>query len=410
MSSKRLSWRSGSSKKDELSQEEGRRNMDIGKKVFKKKRGWKFFLLIGVISIFLVFLLWLFYGSNFSSKYEFAKNPIKAVFSGSTLRSDDDRVNILLLGNAGGDHDGPYLTDSIIVASYHLKSKKATLISIPRDMWLGDLRAKVNTAYEIGEKRDKGEGLEFAKDEIDNVLGIPIHYGVRIDFRGFAKAIDLLGGIDVEVPKTFDDYNYPIAGKEDDLCGLQEKEVELSEEEAKKLSLKTGKQKVLIDDSGKIATEAASFKCRYERIHFDQGISHMDGKTALKFVRSRMGTNGEGSDFARSRRQQAVIQAFKDKALSAETIFSVNKIGGLLETFGESVETDIRAENYLELYKMSKEVKSIRSVVLGDLGEGKSLFINPPPSQYGSWVLVPQEEDWGLVADYVRKVLQEEIQ
>ena len=189
-----------------------------------------------------------------SSFLSSTSSVFKYAFSqSSNIKSTDDRVNVLLLGNAGGTHDGPYLTDSIIVASYNLKTHKVTMVSIPRDLWIEGAKGKVNAIYEIGEAK-YGGGLKYTEDKIDDILGIPIHYGVRIDFRGFAKAVDLVGGVDIEVEKTFDDYNYPIEGKENDLCGNLEKEVELKDEEAKNLGLKAGKQKILVDPSGKPAT------------------------------------------------------------------------------------------------------------------------------------------------------------
>jgi len=374
------------------------------------------FILASIIIV--IAAIWSFFSSGSSAfKYVYS-----TVTQQNPLRSTDDRVNVLLLGNAGGKHDGPELTDSIIVASYDLKTNRATLISVPRDLWVADVSGKVNSVYEIGVERPEG-GLKFAEDKIDDILGIPIHYAIRLDFDGFAKAIDLVEGIDVEVPKTFDDYNYPVTGKEDDLCGLIEKEVDLTEERLKeidpdrKLNIKSGKQKLLVDDKDKIATEAADFACRFEHIHYTKGKTHMDGETALKFVRSRMGTNGEGSDFARSRRQQLVLQAFRDKALSLQTLINPQKITGLFSTFGSSVETDIEKERFLDFYGLVKKMAGTSSIVLGDLGGGKTVFNVGSPVKYGGYVLVSPDESndqassasqYKTVNDFVRQKLQEE--
>lgn len=370
-----------------------------GKKSWGKGKRWYLGILLTcfIVGGFLWFL------STSTARHYDLPNPIK-VLQGNSIRSDNNRVNILLLGNSGANHDGPLLTDSIIVVSYNLKTDKAVLISIPRDLWLGSIKAKVNAAYEKGVKEKKG--LEFSRDKLSEVVGLPIHYAIRVDFGAFEKAIDLVEGIEIEIPRSFDDYNYPIPGKENDLCGNKEEEIELTEEQAKLLNTAVGKKKVILTPDNKIASTSADFACRYERLSFKKGKTVMDGETALKFVRSRMGTNGEGSDFARSRRQQLVIEAFRKKALSAETIFNPGKLVSLWNTFGKSVETDIPTTQFLEFYKLSKEIKQTDSVVLGDLGDGKSLFINPPSSQYGAWVLIPPEEDWTVVADHVRNVLE----
>ncbi len=371
----------------------------------KRKRKSSKRWLWGVVGLALVVgFFWFLTHSAGTAVFNYA---LSAATGGPSIKSTDDRVNILLLGLAGGKHDGALLTDSIIIASYHLKSHKVTMISVPRDLWLDAIKEKVNAAYEVGVQRPEG-GLAFASDKIDDIIGIPIHYAVRTDFAGFAKAIDLVEGVDVNVPKTFDDFNYPITGKEDDLCGLQEKELELTPEQAAQYKLKAGKQKVLVDAQDKVATTSADFACRFERLHFDKGITHMDGETALKFVRSRMGTNGEGSDFARSRRQQLVIQAFRDKALSLGTIFSPSKIGGLISTFGESVETNIPADDYLDFYNISKNLNGVSTIVLGDLGQGKSVLVVGDVSKYGRFVMVPPNDDFSPVQQYIQQKLQED--
>ncbi len=376
--------------------------LDSKRKPEKRKKSW---WILGVAVLLIGLFIWFMSQSSGSAVFQYAMSAA----GGPTIKSTDDRVNVLLLGLAGGKHDGAMLTDSIIVASYHMKSNKVTMISVPRDLWMDGIKEKVNAAYEVGEERPEG-GLAFASDKIDDVIGIPIHYAVRIDFAGFAKAIDLVEGVDVDVPKTFDDFNYPITGKEDDLCGLTEKEVEISTEQAESLKMKPGKQKVLVDASDKIATQSSDFACRFEHLHFNKGINHMDGETALKFVRSRMGTNGEGSDFARSRRQQLVIQAFRDKALSLSTLFNPSKISGLLNTFGQSVDTNIPKDDYLEFYNIAKNIKGISTIVLGDIGNGKSVLVVGDVSKYGRFVMVPPNDDYLPLQQYVKMKLDEDSQ
>lgn len=339
---------------------------------------------------------------------------LRQVFPGlSSLHSTDGSVNILLLGIAGENHDGPYLTDTLMVASINLKTNKIDFISIPRDFWVDKLKSKVNAVYEIGQS--KGAGLKLDEATLSDILGIPIHYGFRIDFSGFEKAIDQINGIDIDVEKAFDDYNYPISGKEDDLCGFTEEERDFNEGEAKKLNITPGKQKVLIAPDGKIATDSAQpekgleyFKCRYEHISFEKGPQHMDGGLALKFVRSRMGTNGEGSDFARSRRQQKVIDAARKKVLSVETVVNPKRVSDLISTFGKSIDTDIPIEAIVELYDLSKKAQTEGNFVLDD---SKGLLTHPLASDFGgAYVLVPTSGDYNFIHEYVKKILSGEAQ
>lgn len=344
------------------------------------------------------------------------------IFTGTSLNSSDGRVNVLLLGIAGGTHAGSSLTDTIIIASYNLKTYETHLISIPRDLWMPSLQSKANAVYELGLREENG--LDLAKIVFGNVVGLPIQYVLRVDFRGFRDAIDILGGVDVLVEKSFDDYKFPIEGKDNDLCGFQEVEKEFSEEEAKQLNITAGKRKVFIAPDGKIATDAAEedkgvnyFSCRFEHISFEKGLVHMNGEEALKYVRSRHGTGGEGSDFARSKRQQNILEAVRKKVLSFETFRNPQKIRELLETFERSIDTNISVTDALEFYKLFGKLEKINSLVLDDSkksglpGGRTSLLIHPNPSDFGgAYVLVSQDDDFSTVHNYVRKVLSGDLE
>ncbi|MBU1031397.1 LCP family protein [Patescibacteria group bacterium] len=368
-------------------------------------------IVIGILMALAIFLI----TASGTSSY------VTSILSGTSLESTNGRVNILFLGIAGGTHDGASLTDTIMVASYDLKTDQVYLFSIPRDLWLPSLASKANAVYQIG--LGQGNGLNLAETVFGNVLGIPIHYGLRVDFRGFVQAIDAIDGIKVVVDKSFDDYLYPIQGKENDLCGNQEEEMDFNEEEATKLNIEPGKRKVLITADGQIATDSAEedkgieyFSCRYEHIKFDKGETKMSGAVALAFVRSRHGTNGEGSDFARSKRQQKVIEAVRNKLLSLETLANPQKVAELIALLGKSIDTDTPVKDAPEFYKLSKDTKEIHTFVLddskkSDLPNGRtSLLINPPRDEYGgAYVLVSQDDDFSIVQGYVKKILTGEI-
>jgi len=292
------------------------------------------------------------------------------------LKKTEDRVNILFLGIGGGRHDGPLLTDTIIYASVDPKLQKVTLISIPRDLWLPDLKAKINTAYAYGEERKKGGGLLLTKAAVEKILNQPVDYTLRIDFNGFVKAIDMIGGVDVSVQKGFEDLEYPIAGKETDPCGFIGEEFE------------------------KRATSSAIFEmfpCRYEHLVFQEGLQHMDGETALKFVRSRHAKGTEGTDFARSRRQEIIIEAFKDKVFSLNTLLNPGRLMSLYNVFQDSIHTNIKQDEYDDFVKMALKIKDaqINNVVFfysDPFSEKQGVFINPPESSdyNNEWVLIPR--------------------
>ncbi|MFC1711162.1 LCP family protein [Patescibacteria group bacterium] len=291
----------------------------------------------------------------------------------SSLNSSNNRTNILILGVSGGNNLGNDLTDTMIFMSLDKSNADTVMLSIPRDIWLDSMQAKINTAYHYGEENSIGKGFALAKDAVYEVFNQPIHYAVLIDFEGFIKIIDLLEGLDIKIDKSFDDFKYPISGKEEDDC------------------------------DGDL-----DYKCRYEHLHFDAGVNHMDGETALMFVRSRNAKGDEGTDFARSQRQQKVILALKDKIFSLKLLFNPKKIGEIKKTLGEHVKFDTQFTQeqttaFLSLLlRFIRNGNSIRTIAL-DFGDEENLgfLFNPPIEEYGQWVLAPRAGDWSEVHKYV---------
>jgi LCP family protein required for cell wall assembly len=297
-------------------------------------------------------------------------------------QNTDSRINILLLGTGGGNHDGPNLTDTIILASLDPKNNKVTLVSIPRDLWFPDLTMnvkKINGAYAYGEAIKKGGGLSLAEAAITKITGQPVDYGIRIDFSGFIKAVDIIGGLDINVDNTFDDYQYPIDGKEADTCGHTVEEMQ---------SLVSVPEDQL----------PQAFPCRYLHLHFNKGLNHMDGATALEFVRSRHASEAiEASDFARSKRQEKVISAFKSKVLSAQTLINPGKLISLYTTLQGSIDTDIQQNDFDDFIRLAEKMKNakIQSAAIDtgdDLVQRAGLLIVPPiVSDYDyAWTLIPR--------------------
>lgn len=295
----------------------------------------------------------------------------------STLESREGRVNLVLLGMAGVNHRGAELTDSIIFLSVRPDDGDLVLLSLPRDLWVASIRAKINSAYYYGEQRQVGGGLILAKSAVSEVLGQPVHFGLVIDFAGFEEAIDVLGGLNVEVERAFTDNRYPIPGKENDDCGGDDPE----------------------------------FSCRYETISFAAGPQLMNGEQSLKYARSRNAEGVEGTDYARGQRQQRLLLALKAKLLSPQIFFNPTKILRLAQVFAANVTTDVgpaEAGAFARL-ALSLRREDLRSGVLdqGDEATGREgLLINPPPRLYDNqWVLTGREGLWVEVQTYIEEFL-----
>lgn len=314
------------------------------------------------------------------------------------LKSDMGRVNVLLLGTGGAGHEGPDLTDTIIFASIDKKGKDVVLVSIPRDLWAPNLRAKINSAYAFG--LGKNDGIELARETVKLLFDMPVHYVARVDFNGFIKAVDLVGGLNIDVEKSFVDSRYPLAGRQDDLCGLTIETEEIEGEMIEVVKDATGSAILLSE----ITDENDPFICRYETLVFSKGPTLMDGETALKFVRSRHGTNDEGSDFARSARQQKAILAFRQKVLSSETLTDPGKIVDLIKTFGRSIDTDIEDDDIPLFIKLATKIdpSTIKRVVLDASRNESVLEVGNPQDHGGQFVLVPKGNLYSDLAEYVQ--------
>lgn len=343
-----------------------------------------------IILIILIILFAIIFGRLFAKAVKWSPVIFQYFFQKEiSLKKTESRINVLFLGIGGGKHDGPLLTDTIIYASIDPVSQKVTLVSIPRDLWLSDLKAKINTGYAFGESRKKGGGLILMKAAVEKILEQPVDYALRIDFNGFVKGIDLIGGIDVNVENSFEDLEYPISGKETDDCGFTGEEFE------------------------KRATASAipeAFPCRYEQISFKQGVEHMDGEKALKFVRSRHATGLEGSDFARARRQEAIIESFRNKIFSLNILLNPTKLVSLYDVVGESIDADIQQSEYDDFVKLAMKIKDakINNVVFSysdPYAEKQDIFINPLNSEAydDQWVLIPRagSDNFSEIQKYV---------
>lgn len=292
--------------------------------------------------------------------------------------------NVILLGFGGGKHDGTYLTDSMIVAHIDPRQSKVTLISLPRDLWVkfpsDGQYYKINSAYSFGvEQQGAALGGKYARDAAAVVVGEPVDYFVAVDFAGFTKTIDTLGGVDINVDVAFDDYQYPIEGKENDLCGHSESELPA----------------LLASQSATLEPQTV-FPCRYEHLHFDKGPVHMDGATALKYVRSRHSAQ-DGNDFGRSRRQKNLILAVKQKVLS---IGFLSKAIPFFSSLGNDVRTDFTLDETKELMAHSSELSSysISSLALTDEN-----YLNNSYSSAGAFILVPKAgtDNWSEIQNYI---------
>ncbi|MBI3624390.1 LCP family protein [Candidatus Saccharibacteria bacterium] len=290
------------------------------------------------------------------------------------LRGEGDgRVNILVLGKGGDGHEGPDLTDTLLVASVDPVNNEAALLSVPRDLWVkygSSGSTKINAVYAYAKyailngkktpdqaQRAETAGLQAVDSMVSQVLGIPIHYHVMVDFKAFQEAVNTVGGIDVKVTSPLRDTLW-------------------------------------LEDTGQNYT-----------INVLPGVHHFDGRAALVYARSRE-TSPRG-DFDRTERQRGVILALKDKVFSIGTFSNPVKISQLISTFGNHVQANLTVGEILRLYDIAKMI---------DASKVTSVGLADPPNSYvktaginGLSVVVPRRGlfDYTDIQAYVRNTLKD---
>jgi LCP family protein required for cell wall assembly len=253
-----------------------------------------------------------------------------------------DRVTVLVMGvDRRPGESTRTRTDSMMLLTIDPVAKTGGVLSIPRDLYVevpGYGLDRVNSANVHG-------GGELAKQTVEYNLGVHVNYYAIVDFNAFVTLVDEIGGIDINVPKTIDDPQYP-----DQNYG-------------------------------------------YDPFHIEAGQQHLDGETALKYARTRHNDN----DFDRSQRQQDVLMAIRAQVISFDMLPTlVAKAPVLIATLGDSVETDMPVDKMVGLALLARDVprENIKSAVI----DGNYITVYTTPQ--GAAVLIPEREKIGyLMAD-----------
>ena len=274
-----------------------------------------------------------------------------------------NRVNILLMGYGGAGHDGAYLTDSLVVMSIIPSTHHTTLISVPRDLWVqypanSGNYTKINAIYTMASNANANPvaGGAALTQKISLVTGLTINYWMTINFAGFRKFIDSIGGVDVTVPDAFT-AKYP---KNDD----------------------------------------PAINASWITVHFAKGKQHMDGATAIVYARARyvLDNNAEGSDFARSQRQQLIMQAALSRLKDWHSWFSIY---GALDALKGTLYSNLSLSDLASFaLKMS-----LSDPHTPHLGLTNANVLTDAVSNDGQSILVPRNNDWNLVKLYVTQGL-----
>ncbi|AHB40088.1 MAG: cell envelope-related transcriptional attenuator [uncultured bacterium] len=266
----------------------------------------------------------------------------------------DPLINILLIGTdtsleRRNNGQYGYNTDATVLVSIDTASKNVLLTSVPRDLWVNN--NKINALF-------VNYGWEGLKKAYEDITGLQIGGYIAADFDGFQWFITQMGGIDVNIKTSFTDISFPNRQDTDII-----------------------------------------------QVSFEQGTEKMTGERALTYARSRKGSNGEGSDLMRAKRQHLILQGIVDSFENPGNIFRPMDITGFYNTVTKHMETNLTIGDavYLwDFYAFRKDY-NIRSFVLDD-----TFIYHPgiyPDSPYTAWVFIPRDSDYSDIHDAIKNKL-----
>ena len=264
--------------------------------------------------------------------------------------ANDEPINILLLGvdTRVGDDDPPR-SDTTIIVHIDPGTDEVAMMSIPRDLLVfipGYGEDKFNAAYPIGEVNEEeipGGGPTLVAQTVEANFSVPIHYFATVDFDGFRRVVDTVGGVVIDVDTTLSDNLYPT----DDL--------------------------------------------RLTRVYFPTGLQKMDGDTALQYVRTRHAD----SDLGRAERQQQVLMAIREQAISLDMITEAQS---LIRDMQDTVKTDLNFNEMLALANLGRSVQE-NDIARLNLWENGFLTEHLPDFDGDAYYI---EADWDAVVAETR--------
>lgn len=231
----------------------------------------------------------------------------------------DDRITILVMGIDRRPGE-PFIsrTDTMMLVSFNPRSEQVSVLSVPRDLYVvipGRGRDRINTAFVYGAQgNNPAGGAELAMQAVEYNLGVGVDHYLMVDFSAFIRAVDAIGGIDVDVPYDIYDPSFP------------------------------------------------DMNYGYDPLYIEAGQQHFDGLMALKYARTRHQDN----DFYRARRQQQVLMAIRSKVLSLGPAEMLKQAPFLYRQLEEGIRTDMSFERILTLANVLKDIPqdNIRTAVL----------------------------------------------
>jgi len=338
---------------------------------------WFLFLSFFVVAFFGVFLLWkvnqtenkiTLFKKSPSSFLDTFKNI--SLSSNSKLKGEDTgRINILLLGIAGKGNPGENLSDTLMIASLNTKNNQVALLSLPRDLYASipedGVQMKINSMYQYGKSLSPGDPQETIiplQKTLGEITSLDINYWLILNFEGFKKIIDAVGGINIMNERDIFDSSYP------------------------------------------------GPNYSYQIFELKKGFyNNLDGETALKYARMRH--NDPEGDFGRAKRQQQVLQATRNKIFSTETFLNPNTLNDLFNALGDNIKTDIPPSDFGSFLSLAKnlDTSNIINIVVDAWDKNSLLKVSHLfYKDVRAFILVPRVGNWSEIQELAQNIFDTE--
>lgn len=265
-------------------------------------------------------------------------------------KKESNRLDILIMGIRGKDDpDGGLLSDAMMLLSFDKETKKTSLVSLPRDIYVelpGIHTGKINELYVVG--LTQKNSLNFTEKVFSRITGVYIDNAIVFDFESFKGIVDTIEGVDVNLKKPFEEKTQWGYG-----------------------------------------------------FSLPAGPNHLDGQAALYYVRSRYSSN----DFDRSRRQQEVMLAIKNKVLSLDLLKNPTQIPGLLGHLKSDITTDLDIWDSRSLFNVASafDTGTLNTKTLST----DNILIQT--IQNGTYILLPQNNNWIAFRKYLQNILTPQL-
>jgi len=350
------------------------------------------FIVIGLLATAVLSIAWFFYKT--SNVLTITKDA--GTYKNFKVEKEPNRIDILILGIGGPGHQGGLLTDSILLLSFDKEKEKAALVGLPRDLFVTMPNhakpEKINYAYALGESRlPGGGGLALSKEVVKYVTGVYIDHAVVLNFDGFEKLVDIMGGVTISRNTKFvEDKQWQGEGKEDSPFWYKQSDTDNTEQ------FTDGDTEEVFDENEESVELASEESFEYWVFEVPAGTSVLSGEDALYYVRSRF----TSSDFDRIRRQQQVISSLKNKAFSLGVLANPIKVFNILDVIGNNIRTDMGLGDIREATGLAQKYDKIpiETNLLDTSNDGLLISKN----SNGSFVLVPRigDDDFTEIRDF----------